>query len=178
MLDHLALASGVSVGMSALDIGTGTGNLARRIAELGAEVTAIDPCAEMIEIARCKPGGARPITFSQVAEPFSALPYGDHAFHAVVASYAFHHVPHEEQGASLREMLRVLVPGGALAIGDIMFRDDAAAAAATAELRWLDDEPYPRLDRLHACAADLGLVLEDRQFGPCTWAVWGRRSAV
>ncbi len=42
----------VSSGQRALDLGTGTGTIARGLAELGMDVIAIDPAAEMMEQAR------------------------------------------------------------------------------------------------------------------------------
>src|SRR6476659_7093302 len=41
---------------SVLDIGCGTGTFACLLAERGVEVTAVDPAAAMLEVARAKPG--------------------------------------------------------------------------------------------------------------------------
>ncbi|WP_367883809.1 class I SAM-dependent methyltransferase [Thermococcus peptonophilus] len=42
----------------------------------------------------------------------------------VVSTYAFHHVPDEEKGEAIKEMLHVLKPGGALIIADVMFESE------------------------------------------------------
>ena len=44
------------------------------------------------------------------------LPFEDHSFSIVTSRYAFHHL--EEPGAVLREMMRVLSPGGRLVLVD------------------------------------------------------------
>ena len=45
-----------------------------------------------------------------------SLPFGDETFDTVLSSYVIHHVPKPEQGTALREMVRVLRPGGTIAM--------------------------------------------------------------
>jgi SAM-dependent methyltransferase len=58
-LDAYAAIARETKARSVLDLGCGTGSLAVRLAADGHEVTAIDPAAASIEVARAKPGADR-----------------------------------------------------------------------------------------------------------------------
>jgi SAM-dependent methyltransferase len=88
-----------------LDIGCGEGQVARRIAELGAEVIGLDPSATQVVEAHGRAG--RPRYARARAE---ALPCRSGAFDAVVACLVFEHV--DAIDLALREVARVLEPGG------------------------------------------------------------------
>jgi ubiquinone/menaquinone biosynthesis C-methylase UbiE len=47
------------------------------------------------------------------------LPFGDAGFDRVLSSMFFHHLPPEEKVTTLREIVRVLRPGGALVAVDL-----------------------------------------------------------
>jgi putative AdoMet-dependent methyltransferase len=179
VLERVLVAAEVGPGKKVLDIGTGTGNLALGSLKRGAVVVGLDPSEKMLVRARAKAEGLSAAavgpakaTFLQIAEPFLVIPYPDATFDAVVSTYAFHHVPHHHQPDALREMLRVLAPGGALAIGDLIFLNAAAEREALSRHEWLDEEYFARLDELTPALAQLGLTLQAEQFTPVTWVFW------
>jgi SAM-dependent methyltransferase len=88
-----------------LDIGCGEGQVARRIARLGAEVVGVDPTASQISVARDRAGG--PCYARARGE---ALPCRSAAFDAVVLCLALEHVDAFE--TAICEVARVLEPGG------------------------------------------------------------------
>lgn len=99
-----------------LDLCCGTGDLAlafRRKAPAGAEIVGSDFVPEMLVRAREKADalGAR-ITF--VEADALALPFSDEHFDLVSCSFGFRNLANYENG--LREIFRVLKPGGAAAI--------------------------------------------------------------
>lgn len=98
---------------AALDVGCGTGRFARRLADLGIEVDAIDPSAEVIVEARGlseQARGARSPRFRQVDVTDVELPKDHYDFISCLAS--IHHTPFDVV-ATLRD---ALAPGGVLVI--------------------------------------------------------------
>jgi SAM-dependent methyltransferase len=95
-----------------LDVACGTGVLAREAAaRVGAHgaVAGVDPDAGMLEIAR-----RRAPHVAWRAGTAETLPYPDAAFDAVVTQFGL--MFFADRVAALREMVRVLAPGGRMAI--------------------------------------------------------------
>jgi SAM-dependent methyltransferase len=90
------------------DVGAGTGKLTRTVVELGADVVAIDPDADMLASLRQNVRGVP--TFAGTAEN---LPLPDAGLDAVVIGQAWHWVD-VERGS--REIGRVVRSGGALGL--------------------------------------------------------------
>jgi len=115
---EIAAALAPREGERILDVGCGTGLLTAAVARRhrGGEVIGIDASAPMIRIAQRKRGGERCRFQLAVAED---LPFGDASFDGVVSELFFHHVPLDVKRQSAREIVRVLRPGGRVAIADI-----------------------------------------------------------
>ena len=105
---------GLAPGESLLDVGCGTGALLEALSVFApdAKLSGIDPSSEMLKIARRKL--AKSIELTQgYAE---CLPYPDATFDVVVSVSAFHYF--RDPLCALREMARVLRPGGRLVLTD------------------------------------------------------------
>ena len=108
----IAEAAGVASGQRVLDVACGTGALtlavARKVGPSGS-VFGLDPNPEMLAVARRKP--ARIEWIDGCAE---RLPFDDCSFDAVVSQFGF--MFFDDKVAALRETMRVLRPGGRLAV--------------------------------------------------------------
>jgi ubiquinone/menaquinone biosynthesis C-methylase UbiE len=115
LIEQAALESG----MRALDIGCGTGSLTLLVKKLqpGVEVVGLDPDPKAARVAKRK--AERAGLAIALDEGFSDhLPYPDASFDRVFSSLMFHHLGTEEKSATLREVRRVLTPGGSLHLLD------------------------------------------------------------
>jgi len=139
-----------------LDVGCGSGAAVRRAAPFVSRVVGVDLSPAMIERALQLAAGLEDVEF-RVAES-SELPFEDGSFTAVLCTTSFHHYP--DAAAAVREMARVLVPGGRLVIGDPS-ADRWEARLADRFLRRFD-ESHVRLYRSIELAALLyGAGLEN-----------------
>lgn len=114
LLDHLALAAAVRPGERVLDVATGTGALALRLARSGAEVTGIDLAPTLIDTARRLAAEAGVEVRYEVGDA-EDLPYDDGSFDVVTSSIGSMFAPDHRSVA--RELARVCRLGGRLALG-------------------------------------------------------------
>lgn len=132
MLDRLLALAQPQNGDPVLDVGTGTGWLAIRSAlETGAQVIGVDITPAMLAQAASnaeKVGMNGRVRFALASA--MCLPYPDAQFDVVLSSLAMHHTV---VSRSLAEMVRVLQPGGRLAIADMA----APPTWRSAPISWL-----------------------------------------
>jgi len=109
---RVAEAAGIHQGDRVLDVACGTGVLTREAASRAGPtgtVTGFDLSPEMLAVAaRLSPG----LRWQQGSA--ESLPFPDQSFDAVVSQFGLMFFP--DPVAGLREMMRVLVPGGRLAV--------------------------------------------------------------
>ena len=146
------------VGLSALDLGAGTGAAGVAMARAGARVTAVDIAFGMLAFDAeqrppCVVGDAR------------ALPFFDCSFDVVLAAFSLNHLVDTTRG--LTEARRVTRPGGYTIVAAYASEDDhpvkAAVATAMIELGWapspaltaLRRRAMPRLATVELAAAEL-----------------------
>lgn len=102
-------AAGVAPGSRVLDVCCGPGMLAAGAFERGAEAVGLDFSAEAVKLARALVPAVR---FQQ--GDAQSLPFDAASFDSVVCGYGLMHLP--EPATAMREMLRVLRPGGRAAL--------------------------------------------------------------
>lgn len=97
--------------LRALDFGCGVGAYHGLLGPAFGALTGVDVSAECIAQAR----GLHPNVAYETYHG-AALPFADNAFDLAFAITVFHHIPPAQWAESLRELRRVLRPGGLLAI--------------------------------------------------------------
>jgi len=107
-------AAGVAPGMKAADLGAGSGFLTQGLLERGLEVIAVDQSPEMLAEMKRKFGSNARVDY-RLGEA-EHLPLGDAEVDFALANMYLHHV--ESPGIAIREMARILKPGGRLVVTD------------------------------------------------------------
>lgn len=101
------------------DLGCGTGQLAAALAPFVGRVVAVDASAAMLQAAKKRLHGFDNVELRR--GDLEALPIDDARLDAATLALVLHHLP--EPDAALREVSRVLKPGGRLLIVDMLPHD-------------------------------------------------------
>lgn len=111
--------AGICPGCRVLEVGCGTGNLAILAKRLNpaAEVTGIDPDPKALTRARRKAQRGGVLVQFDLAYS-EQLPFPDASFDRVLSALMLHHIESHRKVLALRELRRVLTPGGSLHLAD------------------------------------------------------------
>ena len=96
-----------------LDVGTGTGDLAKLVDQRGARAVGVDLSHQMLVAASAKVGSQVTLVGGSVF----ALPFADRAFTAAVSGFVLRNL--DDLPAAFAELARVLTPGGRIGLVDI-----------------------------------------------------------
>jgi len=144
--------AGLRRGHRVLDVGTGTGLLAREIAgtvESSGRVVGLDPSVRMMFAGRAH------LKIPLVQSVGEALPFRDETFDFVTMGYALRHVP--ELGNAFREYRRVLRAGGRIVLLEITKPASTLGAAAA---RGYFGTIVPMLARVATGSADAARLMD------------------
>jgi SAM-dependent methyltransferase len=196
---RLAAMAGIGPDDTVLDVGCGVGGAVRQLsAELGCRAVGLNVSALQLRTAASLGGAAGRVGY--LRGDAQRIPACDGAFTCAWTFNMFYHIP--DKHLALREMARVVAPGGRLAFDDWVLTADADAADK-AQLRhhwsspdWMTDGEL--LDAIHAAGFTLrgqpadwthvgaGVMRRlfastyDRDFAPRIRALdaqWGQRMA-
>jgi len=129
--------------LDALDVGSGTGFLSFELAARGHRVTGVDFAPAMIAQARSK-AAARGVAVTFEEADAEQLPFAPASFDLVISRHLLWTLPHPE--AAIDEWIRMLRPGGRLAVVDGQFdtaaltTPPAGSARASAEYAAISDQ--------------------------------------
>jgi len=138
---------------TALDLACGPGTFTRAFAARVGFLCALDLTPAMLEQARQAAARAQLRNIAFACADANALPLADAAVALAVCGYAFHHFL--EPGRPVRELARVLRPGGRVAVADLVVPEGADAE--------LNNRIERARDSSHArtlTAAELAALLE------------------
>ena len=145
-------AFGPLANLRILDLGCGKGRFARHLSDAGAEVIGLDASRTML---------AQAVGLGRARGSALRLPFGPGTFDGAMAIEIFEHLPQGSVALALREIARVLKPGGRVAIVD--------------KNRFALDAPRPWLPKLALKALDerrgrwmypAGSPVRERWFSP------------
>ncbi|HEV8614837.1 MAG TPA: methyltransferase domain-containing protein [Methylomirabilota bacterium] len=161
-----------------LDIATGGGHMALALAAIAPRVVALDVTEPMLVAARDFVHGRGATGVAFVAGDVEALPFREASFDVVTCRLAAHHFA--DVPAAVRQVQRLLRPGGAFLVQDILGRDDAASAAFITEVERRRDPSHVRAYRATEWKAFLrgaGLTVIDEAVMTKSrpWADWTAR---
>lgn len=116
IIEVLAERTGIDSTMAVVDVGTGTGFVAAGLAGRAATVVGIDNSPAMLAVARDNFAALGAANVTLLDGEVDALPLPDASVDVAVANMVLHHAP--DPAAMLAEMIRVVRPGGRIAITD------------------------------------------------------------
>ncbi len=166
VLDTVLRRAEVQPGMSVLDIGTGTANLAMRFAELGCELWCTDFSKPMLAKARGKLPDAHFITHDFRGDWPAELE--GQRFDRIVSTYVFHHVELDQKVCICQELvIQRLNPNGKLVIADLSFPTYSYKEEFKTQVDDWDEEPYWYMDESIPALEKAGLKVEYIQVSAC-----------
>lgn len=145
-LDVIETAFAPLAGKRLLDVGCGSGELSRALAQKGARPVGVDPSLEALRRARAAIPG---VPFVQAAG--ETLPFPDAAVAGVVFLNSLHHVPEPAMARALREAARVTTMEGAVVVIEPL-----AAGTFFSALLTVEDETAVRAAAQRAISAAVG----------------------
>ena len=148
-IDHLqfrALQRAIAIaklspGARFLDVGCGTGRWVRRYQELGFSAVGVDATIGMLRIAR-----SHRTTCPLAASLAYNLPFSNNVFDCISDITVVQHIPYSLQPETLREMVRVLKPGGRIILFELI---------RGAGLHIFPREPQDWIREVESCGAKL-----------------------
>lgn len=154
-------------GGTAVDVGCGTGTFALALAarRADAQVVGVDGDAEILRLARAKPGAGAVEWQEGLAQE---LPLPDDSADVVTISLVLHHLLPEDKRAALAEMKRILKPGGHLHVADWGRPADPLMSAlffVVQAIDGFDRTADHRAGRLPAFIAEAGFAPVERYGG-------------
>ncbi len=135
MRDSAIAKANLPANPTVADIGTGTGFVAAGLAPHVTRVYGFDANEEMLEVARKNLAGYSNVEFKQSTGDH--LPMPDQSVEGAFANMYLHHAP--EPDKAIKEMVRILKPGGVLCITDLDTHDHEWQREQMADL-WLGFE--------------------------------------
>jgi ubiquinone/menaquinone biosynthesis C-methylase UbiE len=165
LAETLAQMVGAAKTQRAADLATGPGTLALRFAAHVHSVAAVDLTPAMLKRARETARNEEIANVTFLRADAQELPIATGALDLVVTSYSLHHVP--DQARMLREMARVLKPGGRVGIIDIVVPDAEGASEQANTIEIARDRSHTKSLTRREFAALLeqaGLKLLDTKF--------------
>lgn len=166
VLDRIVEASGARPEEGILELGIGTGILARRFLERACRVIGLDDCSDRLAEAKRK----HPGLILHRSDMRSPWPQFQTPIHHVVAAYSLHELTLGGKLLVVRRALDLLPKNGRVLIGDVAFPSRSARLAASMRYRdrWDHNEHYWAADETADYFGELGISSHFEAMTPCS----------
>ncbi|HYO89225.1 MAG TPA: methyltransferase domain-containing protein [Candidatus Limnocylindrales bacterium] len=141
-LARLVMAAGLTSHERVLDAGCGAGHASMAVAPFAAEVTALDLSEAMLHQVEALADERGLGNVKALRGDIEAVPAGDGAYDCAVSRYSAHHWPNP--AAAIRELHRVLKPGGVFVLSDIVSPEAPALDTFLQAIELLRDPSHVR----------------------------------
>jgi ubiquinone/menaquinone biosynthesis C-methylase UbiE len=159
----------------AVDLACGPGTLALRFARHVKWVCGLDFTPAILELARRNAWREGLCNLVYVLGDAQALPFGDSSLDLAVTSFSLHHI--SDPASVLREMARVLKPGGRVGVLDIVVPEDPKVRELNQRIERIRDNSHARslarsdFERIFG-QAGLRIVASEERGHPRTFDHW------
>ena len=149
-----------------LDIGIGTGVLAKKLYDNNHQITGVDFSEKMLENTQLKMLNAQLINWDIGEGVPEALPESTYDF--IISTYTLHHLTDAQKVQFIKDLSTYLKPNGQILIGDISFETQAHLQACKVKnsSHWDDDEFYFVFDEFTSTISDL-FQIDYEQISEC-----------
>ncbi len=125
-----------------LDVGIGTGVLAKQFYDAGAAVDGMDFSQKMLDVSKQRMPEAR----LEVQDMREGLPpaFQETSYDLIISTYALHHLHYQEKVHAIKTLQNQLANDGVLLIGDVAFEtfDEHERVRRNQRGYWDEDEHY------------------------------------
>jgi ubiquinone/menaquinone biosynthesis C-methylase UbiE len=142
LANRLAEMVGAKPTDRAVDLATGPGTLALPFARRVEWMVGVDLTPAMLNRARESAGTEGLANLEFLRADAQELPFATNSLDLAVTSYSLHHVPDQER--MMREMARIIKPGGRVGIIDILVPDAPGASEAANKIEIARDKSHTR----------------------------------
>jgi len=159
----------------AIDVACGPGTLSRIFSAHVRSITGFDLTPAMLARARKEAASLGLKNFSAIRGNALRMPFSDNSFDLAVTSYSIHHIP--DGAAAIREIARILKPGGKLGLLDMVVSENSAAAKTCNDIEIARDASHTRalpvseFEQLLA-ACGLRIIQRDIEQHPRLFDTW------
>lgn len=183
VLDWVIDNAGIGLDAVVLELGSGTGNLTKRITEC-AQIVCVDISTKMNDLAAEKVThlANREFVVSDVLEFLVGSP---DTFDVILSTYTLHHLTEQEKMPFLEAAAAHLSSDGCLVVGDLMSESADGEAESIAYYRSIGDsataedmeeEFFWYVDTAVDKLSSLGLTVETARFSRLSWGLKAQKS--
>lgn len=165
-------------GLSVLELGTGSGNLATRLTNYR-ELTCVDISEKMMELAKHKLSHANNVEYT-ISDLLQFFDVTDKTFDCIVSTYAIHHLTEDEKMFLFEKIYFHLNAGGSFICGDVMFENEQAKQDLLKKyieediqqvIHDIHDEFFWDLSAARKKWQSLGGKVEVKRFSELSWGI-------